>query len=227
MPNKSIESFKPFNEKDSTYYLSDHWPNGNLTGKRNDSSSVMYKFIKCLAYIIKLFTGDLYVLVKNRDIDQTEELLENWETSVKIPEEIPRRDTLTGRREAVKCLISKIPVYNIDNGIVDIRTTYAHYIKCLSGIDVTVRTGRIAPGMGSTFPLTFAVPFGDPTPTGNFHFIISVPVEGIPANNIFPLLFPVSFFNPVVPDNIQNLLDIILERIIPSFCRWTYEAIVI
>lgn len=224
MPKKSILSFQTFDDKQSAHYLADHWPNGRLVAKKHQSNSTIFKFIKSLAVWIQDFTGNLFTLVKNRDIDQADEYLLEWEESVKIPKEIPRRDALEGRREAVKCLTRKIPVYNIDDGTVDIRTTFEEYIRCLTGISVTIRTAQVS-GVGSNFPLIFAVPFGNPTASGNFHFIISVLVDGEQANNFFPLPFAVNFFNPTIPVATQELLDKILNRIIPSFCRWTYEAV--
>ena len=47
---------------------------------------------------------------KIQSTDQASELLVDWETSVKLPERYPLRDTIEGRREAVKRLISKYPV---------------------------------------------------------------------------------------------------------------------
>lgn len=221
---KSLISFQTFNDDESAHYLADHWPKGKLTGKRHDSSSVIYKFILSLATFIKIFTGDLFTLVKNRDISKAEELLEEWETSVKIPDEIPSRDTLSGRREAVECLISKIPVYNIDNGVVSEKSTFEHYIECLTGIEVTIRTAQVD-GDGSQFPLVFPFQFGIGSAIGGFLWIIEVPVSGDAANNFFPLPFPVQFFTPSVPQATMELLDTILERVVPSFCRWEYEAV--
>lgn len=221
---KSINSFQTFNEDQSAHYLADHWPKGKLTGKRHQSDSVIYRFILSLSTFIRIFIGDLFILVRNRDIDKAEELLPEWEESVKIPEEIPRRDTLEGRREAVKCLISKIPVYNIDDGNVNIKTTFEDHVRCLTGIDISIRTSQVS-GTGSQFPMAFPFNFGIGSPIGAFVFIIEVPVPGAPANNSFPLPFPVQFFTPKVPDATMELLDLILDRVIPSFCRWEYEAV--
>lgn len=221
---KSLLSFQSFSDDESAHYLADHWPKGKLTGRRHEHSSVMYKFIKSIASWIRIFSGDLFNFLKNMDIRQTEELLPEWETSVKIPEEIPRRDTIEGRRDAVECLIRKIPVYNIDDGVVDEKTTFENYICCLTGLEVSIRTARVE-GDGSQFPLAFPFKFGIGSAIGNFLFIIEVPVAGAPANNTFPLPFPVQFFTPTIPQATMELLDTILERVIPSFCRWEYEAI--
>jgi hypothetical protein len=56
--------------------------------------------------------------------------------------------------------------------------------------------------------------------------VIQVPVEGEAANNQFELEFPVSFFDPSIPQATQDLLDVILDDVVPSFCDWEYEAVV-
>jgi len=222
---KSIIDFQTFTNDQSAHYLADHYPKGKLTGKRHDSNSVIYKFILSISTFIKIIIGYIYILAKNRDINQSEELLTEWETSVKIPDVIPRRETLAGRRCAVECLVRKIPVYNIDDGIVNIKTTFSEYINCLTGLEVEIRTAQVD-GTGSIFPMEFPVIFGFGGGVGGFVFIIGVPVSGQAANNVFPLEFAVSFFNPKIPDATMKYLDLILDRVIPSFCRWEYEAIV-
>ena len=222
--DKSILSFQPLNEEQSTHYLADHYPKGRLWAKRHVKDTVFYNFILTLSTVFKIFFGDLFNLVKNRDIDQADELLLEWEESVGIPEHISRRDTIEGRREAVKCKKSKIPVYNIDNGIVPVETTFENYVKCLTGIEIEIRTAQVE-GNGSEFPMEFPVTFGIGSAIGNLYFIVGVPVVGDFANNFFPMPFPINFFDPSVPDATVELLDLILDDVIPSFCYWVYEAI--
>ncbi len=224
--NKSIKSFQLFDDDKSARYLADHWPKGRLTAKRHVKDSNIYNFILSLSVWIKIFIGDLFILAKNRDIQQADELLSEWEKSVKIPEEIPSRETIEDRRNAVECLFRKIPVYNVDNGIVSKKTTFENYVYCLTGIKIEIRSARLNNG-GSQFPLVFPFKFGISSPVGDFVFIIRVEVSGAPVNNFFPLPFPVQFFTPKVPDATIELLDKVLDRVVPSFCRWEYEAVII
>ena len=225
--SKKITDFKNFTDSESTRYLANHWPEGKVFAKKLSSDSIIYKFIKSLAVFIQIITGYTHTIAKNRDIQQADELLEEWETSVGIPTQIPRRDTTAGRRDAVQCLYRKIPVYNIDNKVgLDEYTLIENYIYCLTGITVTIRTGQVA-GKGSDFPLEFPIQFGITAPYGNFVFIIEVEISGSPANNSFPLPFPVSFFDPTIPQATMELLDKVLERVIPSFGYWVYEAIIV
>ena len=222
--SKSILDYQPLNETQITHYVADHYPKGRLWAKRHVKDTVIYNFIMMLSTVFKLFFGYLFTLVKNRDIDQAEELLEEWEASVGIPYHIPRRDTLEGRREAVKCKKSKIPVYNIDNGIVPIESTFEYYVKCLTGIEIEIRTSQVE-GTGSVFPMEFPVSFGVGSAIGAFTFIIGVPTVGDFQNNFFPMAFPINFFDPSVPDATVELLDLILDDVIPSYIYWVYEAI--
>lgn len=222
--DKSIISFQPLTEDQTTHYVADHYPKGRLWAKRHVKNTVIYNFILTISTVFKIFFGDLFALVKNRDINQANELLEEWEASVRIPEHIPRRDTIEGRREAVFCKKSKIPVYNIDNGIVPIETTFENYVRCLTGIEIEIRTAQIE-GDGSAFPLIFPVEFGIGAAIGSFTFIIGVPIVGDFANNFFPIPFPINFFDPSVPDATVELLDLILGDVIPSYIYWVYEAI--
>lgn len=245
---KGILSFQNFTDKQSQNYLADHYPKGRLTVQRFTEGTVIYRLILSISTFVKIFVGDLFSLARNRDISKADVLLEEWETSVHIPSKIPRRNTIEGRREAVECLISKIPVYNIDDGIVEEKTTYEHYIKCLTGLDVEIRTARIEgqpdplPQAQNTFPLEFAFTFGiDPADgnlisfpykfgvtatSGSFLFIIGVPVSGNFTNNKFPLPFAVNFFDPIIPQATIDLLNLVLDRVIPSFCRWEFEPII-
>lgn len=221
--SKGINSFQTFNDKESQNYVAAHWPKGKMFGKKFTNSSIIYKLILSISTFIKIAVGDLLTLARNRDIDQADELLTEWETSVKIPEEIPRRGTTTGRRDAVKCLVSKIPVYNFSNGSVDECTTFEHYIYCLTGLIVTIRNTKVE-GNDSSFPLKYVYSFGSNSASGSFVFIIGVPVVGDFKNNFFPLKFPVNYFDPKIPQATQDLLNLILDRVVPSFCRWEFEA---
>ena len=225
MAKKRLSDFNYLDDNQSQNYLASHWPNGQLTSKRFVSDSVIYKFIKCLGTIIKFFTGHISTIAKNTDISKADELLTEWETSVRIPEIISKRDTVDGRKEAVEILISKIAVYNIQNKIgLDIDTTIEEFVRKLTGIEIEI---EMASNRSSTsdFPLTFPFTFGFSIPERNSVFIIKVPIEGSVQNNIFPMTFPISFFVPSVPQEIQDLLSSALDRVIPAYAVWIFEVI--
>ena len=210
--SKSLLSFKSFNDKKSQNYLADHFPKGKLTQKRFDSDSVLYKLILCLSTFIKIFTGQLFNLAKNIDIDKADELLTEWEASVKIPEKYPRLDTIEKRREAVKRKISKVPVYNIDREIVTNKyTTYEDYVKKMTDYNIQ---GILYEGYD--FPRIFPFIFtGTPTDTWLTLFF---KVE-IVTNNDLPADFPVDLYTGIT----QVQLDLIsnaLEDVVPAYCAY-------
>lgn len=225
MAKKKISDFYYLDDTQSQNYLASHWPDGLLTSKRFDSDSIIYKFIKSLAVFIQILTGQIFDLVRNIDIAKADELLTEWETSVKIPEIIPRRDTVDGRREAIERMMSRIPVYNIQGKReVNINTTIEEFVRRVTGIVIEVEMAydRVST---SAFPLTFPVTLDYSEEEKVSIFIIKVQIEGAAQNNIFPMTFPVSFFVPGVPQEIQDLVDKALKRILPSYTIWEYEAI--
>jgi len=221
---KRITDFKAFDDKKSQNYLASHTPKGRLFGKRFSDSSNIYKLIMALATFIKLVTGQIETLARNRDISQASELLPEWETSVGIPSKYPRRSTTSGMREAIERKVSKIPVYNVQtSGSAPIDTTIEEYVRKITGISITITFDEPQAGFPIAFPIVFDLTGG----TDAFYFRIHVPVEGSSLNNQFPIPFPVSFFEPQIPIATQELLDIVLNDVIPSNADWVYEAEVV
>lgn len=223
MADKSLNDFIPLDDDTATHYLAEQWPTGKATGKKHLSDSVMFKYIKCMAQFIRNTSGLIYRFCLNIFVCQADELLVEHEESVGIPAQISRRDTIDGRRCAVQCLKRKIPVRNI--GDINDETCFEHYVFCLTGIEVSIRTARVPSGDSSTdFPITFDAVFGTSKPAGSFLFIVSVDMSGMEANNIFDLTFPVNFFEPEISEGVQNILNNALERVVPSFCYWQFEV---
>lgn len=225
MAKKKLSDFTYLDDNESQNYLASHWPNGKLTAKRFVSSSIIYKFIKSLAVFIKIFTGQIFEIAKNINIRKADSLIEEWEDSVKIPEVISRRNTIEGRREAVEKLISKRPVYNIQNkeGI-DINTTYEEFVRCTTGIEIEIEMAY-ENGFTLEFPFTFPATFGLTEEYLASIFVIKVPIEGSTQNNIFTMTFPVSFFEPEIPQETKDILDKALSRVIPAYAVWIYQVV--
>jgi len=221
---KKINDYKSLNDEQSQNYYADHTPKGKLLANRFDLDSPMYKLILCLATFIKIVTSQIEVLIKNWNINKTEELLSEWEADAKIPERFPRRETLADRREAVKRLISRVPVYNIRDSeqTVNDYTTFERYIEIMTGITVEITNGDT---VGASFPLQFPVVFGAEFYGSLSHFTIKVPGEGQPPNNFFPLPFPVIFFNPGLAQAQIDLLTRVVEEIIPAYCSYEFELL--
>ena len=209
---KSILSFQPLTETQTEHYAADHYPKGRLWAKRHVKNTIIYNFILTISTVFKLFFGDLFTLVKNRDIDQVSELLEEWETSVRIPEQVPRTETVDSRRIAVKRLKSKIPVYNQEDTGAGIQTTFQQYLRDLTGIsELTVVTLADRP------QATGAI-------TDHFIFMVGVP-SSFAETNKFPLPFAIIFADGLISSELRNTIDILMERVVPSFGMWGYFVI--
>jgi hypothetical protein len=222
---KTIKSFKSFNDEQSQNYLAQSYPKGKMFANLYDKNKVIYNMVLCLSQFIKIVTGQLFTLVKNRDIQQADELLLEWEKSVKLPERYPILETTEERRGAVERLISKVPVYNIRNGTVDDDTTIENYIEKVLGLYVEIESaGQTV--TTSSFPASFPVAFGIPYAKRQLLLIVKVDIGGGAANNQFPLPFPTQFFDAQIPDATQELINLALEDVVPSYQNWEYQILV-
>jgi hypothetical protein len=221
---KKIKSFRAFNDEQSQNYNAQGYPKGKMFANIYDKSKNIYKYVLSLATWIKVVTGQLFILAKNRDIDQVDELLPEWETSVKLPERYPILDTIEKRRIALKRLVSKIPVYNIRSGGVDDDTTIENYIEKVLDLIVEIESAGET-STTSTFPCPFPIIFGIPYAKRQLLLIVKVDIGGGLANNQFPLPFPVQFFDAEVPDATKDLLNLALEDTVPSYQNWEFDIL--
>ena len=220
--SKNIKAFYAFDDIQSQNYYAESMPKGRLTGKRFDNNSNFYKMIFCIADFIKQITAQLFSFAKNLDINQTDELLTEWETSVNIPKNIPQLSTVANRQVAVQQLISKIPVYNYQGlSYSEIKTTIENYVLVITGIVITI---TFLPTGVPTFPLVFPYTFLIPPNAQFLVFVINVQGQ-ITQNYSFPLIFPVNYYSNVFPPEKKQILDLILPNIIPSFCTWQYNVV--
>lgn len=219
--SKRISDFQAFDDAQSQNFLASHAPKGRLFGRKYREGSIIYRLFLCLSTFVKTVTGQAETLTRNLDSGQAAELLEEWESALGIPDKYPRRDTISGRREAVWRKRSKVPVYNVQTqGSAPLDTTIEEYVRKMTGINITISFLD----RESTFPNPFPIEFFLSGGTNRLYYVISVPVEGSSINNAFPIPFPASFFEPQVPQAVQDLLDIVLDDVIPSCGDWTYVA---
>ena len=218
----------PFNDLQSQNYLATCLPKGRLTAQRFDNESNLFWLLYCIADFINQVTAQLFQLVYNIDINQIDVLLAEWETAVGIPSEIPRLTTTPQRIGAIMQLITKIPVYNIRNAQLTApdATTIESYIFNLTGMNVVISVLNFSLLWTNKFPLLFPIVFGVPYNLLGFNLVVNIHIGYNAKNNYFPLPFPTIFFNSKVPQATQDLLDNILNKVIPSFMTWTYNAII-
>lgn len=214
---KSINSFKPFNDEKSQEYLANHYPKGKLTQKRFDSDSIIYKFILCISTFIKIFTGEIYIIAKNTNIDLADELLPEWEEAFGIPERYGILPTIAERREAVKRKKSKIPVTNINlPSITNEYTTYEHYVKVMTGYNIQ---GYLFEG--NDFPLIF--PFAFTGTSTNKWLTLFFYVEIVPEN-FLPAEFPVNLYQGL-SETQRKAIEKALDDIIPAYSTYVLTPV--
>lgn len=237
---KNITTFNPLTDEQATQFLAVHLPPGKLTARRYDNTSYIYKLIYILADFVKQITNQFYTIVKNLDINQTDELLPEQEAAVDIPNIVPRLTTLAQRRAAVIQLRSKIPVYNIGSvynipdgkgyslcpqgWIGDIRTTFENFVYNLTGIKISI---TLQQNTSSQFPASFPYTFSLPYNLLSSIWIINVHGYSNLGNNSFPTPFPIVFGTSItVPQEIQNILTPVLELVIPSYICYSFNGVI-
>lgn len=100
---------------DSSQQMADSLPTGRAWGRRNESDSNVRKLINALAIAHNRVQQQIELLDDEFRIDQTYELLTDWETSVGIPGEcLGTAETLAQRRQAIIDRLGKTPIVTLD-----------------------------------------------------------------------------------------------------------------
>lgn len=221
--SKGLINFNSFNDTQSENYLASNLPKGKFWANRFDSDSVLYKLLKSLAIFISMITDQIFRLVNNFTIDNIDELITEWQDSVKLNESFPQMMSLTDKRNQIKRLISKIPVYNIRGyRSVNDYTTFESYIKLTTGYDVEILPGSLAP-LTSAFPIVFPIIFSSNAVKRTFILIIMPLIKGGVINNHFPISFPITFFNSGLTPELERAINNALIKIIPSHMGWYFR----
>ena len=253
MAFKNIGTFTPLTDTQAGQYLATALPKGRLTARRYDSTSNLYKLLYVLADFVKQITMQIYQFIYNLNILMSDALLPNWESAVGIPNIIPRLNNnfgsplqsytnaqiISARQQAVLTLISKIPVINMQStGFTGkLNTTIEQYVYNLTGISINITAGVLS-GQTNLFTSPNGILFISPSGflfqpsfnVQNFNWVINVHVGGTSPNNTFTgsplaLTFPVQFLVSAIQLWEQQLLQLVLQNVVPSFCTFTFNAI--
>lgn len=194
--------FEPNTKEDNALILAAHMPEGRAWEAGFDLESNMGKFIAGLAvefYRLQLLTKELSI---EMDIDQTSELLIEWEKSVGIPNSYFNTDeTIERRREQVKQLFTNFGGVQIAEDFVRVAAFFGITITVTAGADVGV------------FPLPFPIRFFGNITEVTHTIIIEITDTGA-SGVFFPLDFPLDFstggatflqgiFDILAPANVQ------------------------
>lgn len=95
--------------------MADSLPTGRAWGKRNDPASNVRKLINSLSVAFNIVQQQVELLDDEFRIEQTLELLSDWEKSVGIPDEcLGTSETIAQRRQAVIDRLGKMPIVTLE-----------------------------------------------------------------------------------------------------------------
>lgn len=180
---------------DNRDLLAHHLPIGRLWNGAFDPETNIGKLLLGLCgeyYRLGLLTENIQI---EADIDQTLELLENWERSMGIPNSLfLNTEDLETRRTNVKYLLGNF------GGV----QTAADFERVASYFGFTV---EVHPGVYyASFPLTFPILLLDKEKTARYTIIVST--GQIIGDEYFPVEFPIPFGSGVTTflENLFTLL---------------------
>lgn len=195
---------KLFNKKtsiDQANSLALFLPEGKAFDSKNETTSILRKFLDGLAEEVKRVYDGMNDLSEDYDINLSTELLSNWESAVGIPDDcFPGTGDLAERRTHVLIKFAKMSVQ-----------TEQQFIDLIEELGFTV---TLNPGADiGLFPLGFPTEFFKDPRQARFTLVVDLDTN----NAVFALPFPVEFassvntivtclLNLVKPANVELLL---------------------
>jgi uncharacterized protein YmfQ (DUF2313 family) len=188
-----LSLFEPLPQETQGEMLAKHMPTGKAWEACFDDSTFMGKLVKGLAQEIYRLQLLIKKAIDERDINQTEDLISEWEKSVGIPDLcFTNTVTIAERRNQVLQKFSNFQGAQTATDLIRIAASF--------GITVTIETGAVFPLM---FPIVFSADSKNHT--------IVVRVSGILAAQTFPLPFALPFSKGTT-----NFLKCIFEQLVPA-----------
>jgi hypothetical protein len=182
---------------DTSQQMADSLPVGRAWASKNIDDSNTRKLINSLSVAHNLTQQQVELLDDEFRINQTFDLLEDWERSVGIPDEcLAASETIEQRRQAVIDRLRKMPIVTLEE--------VENYVNALfPGLNIT-----LIPGVEYfTFEYDFEISFlGDVSE--KFILVVKVPVGG----ETFEYDFELPFIGG--PDTTR--LRCLLEKIVPA-----------
>ena len=204
----NINLFNPGTEEDHAFMLAKHLPTGKTWQAVFDGDKNLGKLIKGLAVEYYRLSVLIKKIETEMDINQTEELITDWEKSVGIPNDCFSTNT------------------SIENRRLQVRETFSNFggvqtaadfvrVAALFGFNVSVTPGAAR----GAFPLIFPILF-----MGNEksmrHTIVVKFLDPIISDDVFPLVFPIVF----QPDH-ESFLRCLFEILAPANVQILFEVI--
>lgn len=172
--------FSAISQLDNAKLLASHMPIGRIWERAFDFNSTIGKLILGLAveyYRLSLLTGDIST---EMDLDETTQLLEEWEKSVGIPNDcFANNEEASIRRRNIKLLFSNFQGVQTKNDFIRVAQIFGFTITIITGYEY------------GTFPLTFPLTFFDTEKSARFTIIVGTKLPA--GDEFFPLPFPLPF----------------------------------
>lgn len=202
----TINLFNPYSVDENALLLAAHLPIGRAWERGFSPDSNIGKFLRGLAaefYRLEVLSSDI---VREMDINQTNDLLVEWEKSVGIPDQCFHSldtKTIDERRDAVWQKLSKF------GGV----QTSDDFVRVAAAFGITCDVYGGASGWGFAFPLSFPIHF-----TMSFssyleasHTIIIEITGTYTSSDTFALPFPIPFSSGPV-----DFLQCIFRKLAPA-----------
>lgn len=186
--------FSAPSQEEAARQLASTLPDGRAWQAKNLAGTNMHALVSACAAEFRQIQIQIETLSREFDVNLTDQLLPDWETSVGLPEEcMGQMASLADRRKAVILRLRKIPFVT--------KADYEQLAFDLTGLSVTVTPGAEI----ELFPLDFPIPFA----SGNSYFKLYVTFND--AIGGFPYLFPFNFISTG-----DNIIRCVFEQIAPA-----------
>lgn len=134
--------------------IAHHLPNGRSWAAKNNVSTNLYKFIKGLAAAFNEVQNKIQQLSEEFDINLSQELLPEWETSVGIPDDCAGRlMDLESRREQIIRKFTKIPIVTLSEMEIFISEIIGQEVMLVPGVEAETFVYTLPIILSSTNPL--------------------------------------------------------------------------
>ncbi|MEK0324569.1 MAG: DUF2313 domain-containing protein [Nitrosopumilus sp.] len=195
----SILTFIQDSKAKSIAIFSQHLPSGPAWEGKARPESNLFKLLKGMVTEFSRVESQIQNLANEHDINQTLNLLTEWETSVGIPDScFTTTVSLAQRRINIRLKLGTLNGTVTDQDFVDIATILGFNVTITAGADLAV-----------LFPLPFPLPlFAD---INEARFTMRVQINGGLAPGIFPIPFPV-----VLTPEASNILECVFNLLKPA-----------
>jgi len=190
------------NEAKSISILSQHLPSGPAWEAKARPESNFYKILKGMVQEFSRVEAQIQEVADEHDINKTLNLLNEWETSVGIPDACFTTEvTLAQRRINIRLKLGTLNGTVANQDFVDIATILGFNVVITPAIDLV-----------PLFPLTFPLPlFAD---INEARFTMRVEVIGVLPPGVFPIPFPL-----ILTSSATTILECVFNLLKPAFSK--------